>query len=111
MLKQYFKKSDGEVFLFDSSEINEQDILTEYTEIMPPQGLYRPIYFDGEKWVGTPYEKWLEANPQIEVEEAPDDKDVLIADLTVQLLTTQEHVKTLEKDFANLTIQFLEEDI
>lgn len=35
----------------------------EYTELQPVDGLYQPIFFDGEKWVGTKKEDWEAANP------------------------------------------------
>lgn len=57
--------------------------------------------------MGTPYEEWLEQQPKIEVEETPDDKDVLIADLTLQLMETQNTVVNLQNDMANLTLQIL----
>lgn len=108
MYKQYFKKSNGEVFLFDDKLDKVTD---EFTDIKPDEGLYAPIHFDGRKWVGTPYEKWLENQPKFEVEEAPDEKDILIADLTLQLMETQNTVVNLQNDMANLTLQVLESDI
>lgn len=107
MYKQYFKKSNGEVFLFDD-KLNE--ISDEFTDIIPDEGLYAPIHFDGKKWIGTPYEEWLKQQPKIEVEEVPDEKDILIADLTLQLMETQNTVENLQNDMANLTLQVLESD-
>lgn len=104
MYKQFFRKSDGEVFLFND-EVDE--ISDDYTDVIPEDGLYQPIYFDGKKWIGTPYEIWLEAQPKVEIEEVADEKDMIIADLTVQLLSTQEEVDNLQKDIANLTLQIL----
>lgn len=48
----------------------------EYTEIPPPEGIYQPFYFDGEKWIGASREEWLEnhtkpqseSNEKIEIE-------------------------------------------
>ena len=65
MYKQYFKKSNGEVFLFDDKLDKVTD---EFTDIKPDEGLYAPVHFDGRKWVGTPYEKCLENQPKFEVE-------------------------------------------
>ena len=105
MYKQYFKKSNGEAFLFDDKS---DEITDEFTDIIPDEGLYTPIYFNGKEWVGTSYEEWLEQQPKIEVEETPDDKDILIADLTLQLMETQNTVVDLQNDVANLTLQVLE---
>lgn len=108
MYKQYFKKSNGEVFLFDD-KLNE--VTDEFTDIMPGEGLYAPIHFDGKKWIGTPYEEWLKQQPKVEVEKVPDEKDVLIADLTLQLMETQNIVSNMQNDMASLTLQVLESDI
>lgn len=100
---------DGTPFLVMKGKDGELEYPKEqWTDIAPPEGLYEPIHFDGEKWVGTPYEEWLEQQPKFEVEEAPDDKDVLIADLTLQLMETQNTVVNLQNDMANLTLQVLE---
>ncbi|WOZ56247.1 tail fiber protein [Brochothrix phage BtpYZU03] len=39
------------------------DYPKEYTELQPEDGLYQPIFFDGEKWIGTKKEVWEAANP------------------------------------------------
>ncbi|KAB2157715.1 hypothetical protein F9B77_06445 [Staphylococcus epidermidis] len=82
-----------------------------WTEIEPPEGIFTPCYFDGEKWIGTSHEEWLKKQPKVETEEIPDDKDVLISDLTLQLMKTQDTVANLQNDIANLTLQVLESDI
>ena len=53
----------------------------------------------------------MEQQPKFGVEEVPDDKDVLIADLTLQLMETQNTVANLQNDMASLTLQVLESDI
>lgn len=108
MYKQYFKKSNGEVFLFDDKS---DEVTDEFTDIKPDEGLYAPIHFDGKKWIGTLYEEWLKQQPKVEVEKVPDEKDVLIADLTLQLMETQNIVSNMQNDMASLTLQVLESDI
>lgn len=106
---QIFRKSDGKPFLIDESrERYDKDL---YTEIMPPSSLYWPVKFDGGKWVGTPYEEWIANHPKPdEVEEIPDEKDEIIADLSIQLLEAQNAISTVRNDVANLTIQLLERE-
>lgn len=100
---------DGTPFLAMKNKDGELEYPKEqWTDIAPPEGLYEPIQFDGKKWIGTPYEEWLEQQSKIEVEETPDDKDILIADLTLQLMETQNTVVDLQNDVANLTLQVLE---
>ncbi|MBE7320368.1 hypothetical protein INS13_13345 [Staphylococcus epidermidis] len=106
-MKQLFNKTNGAPKLV----MNDEDVdLENYTEIQPPEGLYQPIYFDGEKWVGTPYEEWLKQQPKVEIEEVPDEKDVVISDLTLQLMKTQDALANLQNDMANLTLQVMESD-
>lgn len=106
MYKQIFSKSDGLPMLIETDDFDTEI----YTDVQPPNGLYQPIHFDGNEWVGTPYDEWLEQQPKNEVEETPDDKDILIADLTLQLMETQNTVANLQNDMANLTLQVLESD-
>ena len=106
---QIFRKSDGKPFLIDESrERYDKDL---YTEIMPPSSLYWPVKFDGKEWIGTPYEEWTANHPKPdEVEEIPDEKDEIIADLSIQLLEAQNAISTVQNDVANLTIQLLERE-
>ncbi|MCM5673565.1 hypothetical protein [Staphylococcus hominis] len=100
---------DGTSFLAMENKDGELEYPEgEWTDIAPPEGICSPFHFDGEKWVGTSYEEWLEQQPKFGVEEAPDEKDVLIADLTLQLMQTQDTVTNLQNDMANLTLQVLE---
>lgn len=103
---------DGTSFLVMENENGELKYPEEqWTDIAPPEGIYSPFYFDGKKWVGTSYEKWLEQQPKNEVEEIPNDKDVLISELTLQLMETQNTVANLQNNMADLTLQVLESDI
>ena len=103
---------DGTSFLVMENKDGELEYPEgQWTDIAPPEGICSPFHFDGEKWVGTSYEEWLEQQAKNEVEETPDDKDVLIADLTLQLMETQNTVANLQNDMASLTLQVLESDI
>lgn len=107
MYKQIFNKSDGAPKLIETGIFDTE----QYTEIQPPNGLYQPIHFDGKEWIGTPYEEWIANHPKPdEVEEIPDEKDGIIADLSIQLLEAQNAISTVQNDVANLTIQLLERE-
>lgn len=103
---QIFRKRDGKPFLIDESkEGYDKDL---YTDIMPPSNLYLPVKFEGGEWVGTPYEEWKKQ--QIEEPPKKDDethKDQIIADLSLELLKTQEELRDVHKDISDLTIQLL----
>lgn len=107
MYKQIFNKSDGAPKLIETGIFDTE----QYTEIQPPNGLYQPIHFDGKEWIGTPYEEWIANHPKPdEVEEILDEKDEIIADLSIQLLEAQNAISTVQNDVANLTIQLLERE-
>lgn len=107
MYKQIFNKSDGAPKLIKTGIFDTE----QYTEVQPPNGLYQPIHFDGKEWIGTPYEEWIANHPKPdEVEEIPDEKDEIIADLSIQLLEAQNAISTVQNDVANLTIQLLERE-
>ncbi|HDG5482418.1 TPA: hypothetical protein PF099_002492 [Staphylococcus aureus] len=105
MYKQIFNKTDGQPKLIETDTFD----IKLYTDIKLPNGLYQPIYFDGKKWIGTTYEEWLANQPkQEEFEVMPDEKDEIIADLSIQLLEAETAIDTVQHDVANLTIQLLE---
>ena len=76
----------------------------EYTELQPVDGLYQPIFFDGEKWIGTKKEVWEAANPPEPTENqsiSNEEVQHLIEDLTLQLLSLQIEIdekKVLENE-------------
>lgn len=106
MYKQIFNKSDGLPMLVDTDDFDTET----YTDIQPPNGLYQPIHFDGNEWIGTPYEDWKKNQPEIEGEIIIDEKDKIIAELSLQLLETQSFLSQMQNDVANLTIQILESE-
>lgn len=106
MYKQVFDKNNGNPKLIENDEFDA----SVYTDVAPEDGLYRPIYFDGNEWIGTQYEDWKKNQPEIEDEIIIDEKDEIIADLSVQLLEAQSSIKNIEKDVANLSIMILEGD-
>lgn len=104
---QIFRKTDGKPFLFDETKKEYDTDL--YTEIMPPSNLYWPVKFDGGEWVGTPYEEWKKQQIETEPPKKDDEihKDQIIADLSLELLKTQEELSDVRKDISDLTIQLL----
>ena len=62
----------------------------EYTETKPEDGLYQPIFFDREKWIGSPGEDWESVNPPL-VEESISivEMQSIVEDLLLQMLGLQ----------------------
>lgn len=101
---------DGTPFLVMENKDGELEYPEEqWTDIVPPEGIYSPFHFDGKKWVGTSYEEWK--RQQVEVETPKQDteihKDQLIAELSLELIGTQEELSGVRKDISDLTIQLL----
>ncbi|EEE48413.1 hypothetical protein ACQKKI_12180 [Staphylococcus capitis] len=104
---QIFRKRDGKPFLIDESkEGYDKDL---YTDIMPPSNLYLPVKFDGGEWVGTPYEEWKKQQVEVETpkEDTESHKDEIIAELSLELIKTQEELNDVRKDISDLTMQLL----
>lgn len=107
MFKQIFNRSDGTPKLIETDYFDTE----QYTDIQPPNGLYEPIHFNGSEWVGTSQKEWLANQPKEETTEViPDEKDEIIASLSIQLLEAQNAISTVQNDVANLTIQLLERE-
>lgn len=104
MYKQIFNKTDGTPKLIETNVFDTE----QFTDVQPPNGLYQPIHFDGEKWIGTQYDEWVKHQPKEDVEAIPDEKDEIIATLSIQLLQTETKILSIQEDIANLTRQFLE---
>lgn len=104
MYKQIFNKTDGTPKLIETNVFDTK----QFTDVQPPNGLYQPIHFDGEKWIGTQYDEWVKHQPKEDVEAIPDEKDEIIATLSIQLLQTETKILSIQEDIANLTRQFLE---
>ncbi|MBF2242136.1 hypothetical protein ACQKKI_12225 [Staphylococcus capitis] len=104
---QIFRKTDGKPFLIDETKKGYDTDL--YTEIMPPSSLYWPVKFDGGKWVGTPYEEWKKQQVEVDTpkEDVESHKDEIIAELSFELIKTQEELSDVRKDISDLTIQLL----
>ncbi|BBD90303.1 hypothetical protein [Staphylococcus caprae] len=123
-MKQVFLKANGDPVLIYENNYDT----SKYTEIAPPNTLYLPVkYIDGE-WIGTPYKEWLakqEAeNKKDEETHSQVSKDEIIANLSVQLLNTQEELATTKENListqedlesvhkivSNLTLQLIGSD-
>ncbi|MCH4489339.1 hypothetical protein [Staphylococcus haemolyticus] len=81
-----FENEDGE-FIYPDDK---------WTDVKPPNGLYAPIYYDGQKWVGQEKEEFEQTLPEPPI----DDKDLVIANLSQQLLNNQSEIENVKKDMA-----------
>lgn len=102
----YLWKNGQQVLVFSNNDGEYVYPEEKWTEQKPPTGIYAPFYYDGQKWVGQSKEDF-EKNVEVpEVE--PDDKDVIIANLSEQLLNTQLEIENVKKDMATVLKLLLE---
>lgn len=107
--KQIYDITNGKPELVMYDEMNELNYdVDKYTEIQPPNDIYEPMHFDGSEWIGTPYEEWKKKQEIVEPKPTEiDEKDTVIAELSLELLKTQEELNDVRKDISDLTIQIL----
>ena len=82
----------------------------QWTDIEPPEGIYTPCHFDGKQWIGNTKENWENSQPKNESEGLTnkyDEKDDIIAELSLELIRTQEELSDVRKDISDLTMQLL----
>lgn len=110
MYKQIFKKENGQPELIES--VTDEDTGESffdydesiYTDIMPENGLYQPIYFRDGKWHGSTKENWESAQPP--KEETPKDiNKILLATTQMQLAEVVSTLSEKEKDVEALKTQ------
>ena len=78
----------------------------EWTEVSPPEGIYSPFYFNGNEWIGSTREEWLESLPGEEPFN-PNETDFLNAQLISNDIEHTAKIKGLQQDIANLTTELL----
>ena len=97
----YLWKDGQQVLVFKNNDGEYEYPNEKWTEQAPPEGIYAPFYFDGQKWIGQPqedFEKTLEP-----VEEEFDEKDMAIAQLTGTVAELTDQVELLQVGLAQLT--------
>lgn len=78
----------------------------EWTEVSPPEGIYSPFYFNGNEWIGSTREEWLESLPG-DKPVIPNETDFLNAQLISNDIEHNEKINELQEDIANLTAELL----
>ena len=91
-----YKDEDGE-FQYPNDE---------WTEVSPPEGIYSPFYFNGNEWIGSTREEWLESLPKDEPV-IPNETDFLNAQLISNDIEHNVKIKELQQDIANITTELL----
>lgn len=103
---------DGRSFLGIDGEVPDED----FTEIAPPPGLYEPLKFNGNEWIGTSKEEWELNNI---TDPTPNDLKLMVSNLQKQLvmsnlnmskmsqvnMTQTNDIKELKEQLANVVLE------
>lgn len=79
----YLWKDGKQILVFPNDEGEYVYPTENWTEQAPPEGIYAPFYYDGQKWIGQSKEEFEKTLPN--EEPVVDEKDKLIADLAIQV--------------------------
>ena len=104
-MKIVYLWKDGQPVLVDKNEDGEYVYPSEkWTEDKPPQGIYSPYYYNGQKWIGQSkedFEKTLSGE-----ESEIDEKDLAISQLTSTVAELTDQVELLQTGMAQIIEQY-----
>lgn len=109
---------DGTPYLAFRGSDGEYDYPNdEWTETPPPEGLYEPIYFNGNEWKGASKEEWEKSIQKKKEEELsklppyePTPIERLAATSQLQTAKTARRLQTLEQTQAKSLVNDAEKD-
>ena len=101
---------DGTPYLVYKNEEGEYQYPNdEWTEVPPPEGIYSPFYFNGNEWVGSTREEWLEGLPKDEDEE-PDPSMIQMAQTQMQVAESSYQLRETQQKLAETMMDNAEKD-
>lgn len=109
MFKQVFLYN-GTPYLAYKNEEGEYDYpQDEWTEVAPPEGIYSPYYFDGNKWVGSTKEEYEATLPEKEPIE-PSNSEIMMASTQMQIAESSFQLRDTQKQLAQSMLESAEKD-
>ena len=84
----------------------------EWTEVSPPEGIYSPFYFNGNEWIGSTREEWLESLPKDENGESqlPDPSMTQMAQTQMQVAESSYQLRETQQKLAETMMDNAEKD-
>ena len=84
----------------------------EWTEVKPPSGIYSPFYFNGNEWIGSTREEWLESLPKDENGESqlPDPSMIQMAQTQMQVAESSYQLRETQQKLAETMMDNAEKD-
>ena len=95
---------DGTPYLAFVNDEGEYDYPEEaWTEVVPPEGIYSPFYFNGNEWVGSTKEEFEATLPGKEPY-VPNISEIMLAQAQMQVTkTANQLIKTQQEQADTLT--------
>lgn len=101
---------DGTPYLAELNNEGEYDYPKEaWTEIAPPPGIYEPFYFNGNEWIGSTREEWLDTLPEKETI-PPSPSELMMADTQMQVAESSFQLRDTQKQLAQTLLDGAEKD-
>ena len=109
MFKQVYLY-DGTPYLAFKDEEGEYQYPEEaWTEMPPPEGIYSPFYFNGNEWIGSTREEWLDTLPEKETI-PPSPSELMMADTQMQVAESSFQLRDTQKQLAQTLLDGAEKD-
>ena len=109
MFKQVYLYDGTPYLAFKNEEGEYQYPDDEWTEVSPPEGIYSPFYYNGNEWVGSTREEWLESLPKDEPK-PPDQSILQMAQTQMQIAESSYQLRDTQKKLANSMLEIAEKD-
>lgn len=101
---------NGTPYLAYKNEEGEFDYpQDEWTDVSPPEGIYSPYYFDGNKWVGATKEEYEESLPEGEPTK-PSNSEFMLASTQMQVAESSFQLRGTQKQLAQSMLEGAEKD-
>src|SRR5699024_2069024 len=104
MFKQVFLY-DGTPYLDFVNDEGEYNYPKEaWTEVVPPEGIYSPFYFNGNEWVGATREEYEESLPKEEIPQ-PSASELMMASTQMQVAESSFQLRDTQKQLAQSMLE------
>ena len=112
MFKQVYLYDGTPYLVYKNEEGEYQYPNDEWTEVSPPEGIYSPLYFNGNEWIGSTREEWLESLPKDENGESqlPDPSMIQMAQTQMQVAESSYQLRETQQKLAETMMDNAEKD-
>ena len=101
---------DGTPYLAFLNDEGEYDYPKEsWTEVVPPEGIYSPFYFNGDEWIGSTKEEYEKSLPKEEISQ-PSTSELMMASTQMQIAESSFQLRDTQKKLAQSMLDVAEKD-